>query len=505
MSSRSLGSSSSSSSSPPVRSPGGSERLAPAEVRLALVHGLPQGSIDQAITTHQLIHWDSSVDASEELVVKNHTVLEALLKLCPHRVPTTAELQQGFQELDRTCSFALSGQQKKKSQRNWSQGEAEKVRALLAHIREITRKSKSARSRQPTIQRLKSLVVHKLKETGAADSTTAGGQHKWRSQLVKHLWHRKRKRLVVQPPSPSKLPKLQSATPAPETQPWTEPEDDCSETETHISVSESEDEAATATPAVLRGPEAMVVSAAVQPPAVVPAKVAHEPAPETAASVLVASAPPAGASSDAKHHPPALVAPAADVSERSGEVPLIEGKPLNALLRTKLQAPASWQWAAKVAKENQGTVLEAQTQHTLRREKRKEVAVTRSGKSKAEPTAKIGKRKAAVDAADLVATERLGALDKRQAVACPPNPVEAEESTATAAKTSTAVGSSHTHEGHSPVVPLAMLKHTELINKLPEAAWPPTTSAGAHNYMVRQEGSAIAICVRLGISELLSA
>jgi hypothetical protein len=125
-------------------------RLTDIAVKLALVRGLPPLALEQALNSSggALLEWKAPSDeCNESTLLANESVLSELLTLCPHRVPSSLELKGGFLNLDDMYSNSLSRGNNKKVQGKWAQLEADKIRAMMAYVRQLTRKSKTHRSR----------------------------------------------------------------------------------------------------------------------------------------------------------------------------------------------------------------------------------------------------------------------------------------------------------------------------------------------------------------------
>ena len=94
------------------------------------------------------MEWKAPSDeCNESTLLANEPVLSELLKLCPHRVPSSLELRGGFLNLDDMYSNALSRCNNKKTKGKCAQIEADKMRAMMAYVRQLTRKSGTHRSR----------------------------------------------------------------------------------------------------------------------------------------------------------------------------------------------------------------------------------------------------------------------------------------------------------------------------------------------------------------------
>lgn len=494
------------------------QRLQPLDVKLALLRGIPSASLDQCINTHELLDWDSRKGVTVQVVLKNEAVVAALLELCPERVPAVRELTPGFIEVDRTYSMALSGAKSKTSATHWAQCEGEKLRAMLAHIREITRKSQSPRSKQPAIQRLKEMVVHQRHKVADAGKVVKKPLSKKLKRRMKRLLCRKRK-----PPATVCSPPVTTQEMPEDSQPWwaaaeaeaTQPDQGPPETdtETHISVSETDDEAEAqpeAPPVAEQLPEAPPVAAQLPEAQLPEAPPVLPPVQEPEPPVPTPAQPPP--------EPPAFVAPPAP---KPSEQPQVEGKPM-AGLRIRLQPPASWQWAAQIAKQNQDVSMEAQLQHKLRVDKRQLAAKTRQKKPTVQPevvpqpqlsSALPAPQPQLPSALPTVVPQPsvplasdtqpvLQALPDHKAREPPQKRSRHQQGAGSApdaaSSVATEVASTDACKGAGAglVIPSQMLRYSEVIAKLPPGARPPATASGASNYTLRNERSSCSICVR---------
>lgn len=123
----------------------GNAAVPASDLLQALTKGLPTTQLQTCLRTHELV--PLSGDVTEEVLAAQESLLRELLTKIPWRVPSVSELRAALILLDTEYSLALSAARSRKAQRHWCTFEAEKVRAMLAHVRKLTRKSKTSRSR----------------------------------------------------------------------------------------------------------------------------------------------------------------------------------------------------------------------------------------------------------------------------------------------------------------------------------------------------------------------